>query len=109
MRPPRRGAPEHGHSACSTTHGGSGSFRSPGRLPAVLSVFWRTARQPHLRGMVEGCGQDHGDGLLLMPQGSTQPSLPAAPGTPDATSSEIAMAFHGDLLSLPCRPHDGNT
>ena len=51
--------------------------------------------------MVEGCGQDHGDGLLLMPHGSTQPSLPAAPGTPNAASSEIAMAFHGDLLSLP--------
>ena len=41
--------------------------------------------------MVAGFGQDHGDGLLLMPQGSSQPSLPAAPGTPDAAFSSAEV------------------
>ena len=68
--------------------------RPPSSCPVRLLAPWSSVQHvsPHLRGMVEGCGQDHGDGLLLMPQGSTQPSLPAAPGTPDAA----AVAFsHG--------------
>ena len=55
---------------------------------------------PYLRGMVTGCGQDHGDGLLLLPQGSTQPSLPAAPITPDAAHIVCDMARYVNRFVL---------
>ena len=38
-----RGAPEYGQAACSTTTGGSGSFRTPNRLPPELAGVWLRA------------------------------------------------------------------
>ena len=35
----RRGIPEHGRTACSTTSDDSGSFRTPCHLPPSLAVF----------------------------------------------------------------------
>ena len=102
---PRRGAPENGHTACSTTHGGSGLqvARPPSSCPVRLLAPWSSVQHvsPHLRGMVEGSDRTMATVCCSCRKGSTQPSLPAAPGTPDAASSKIAMVFHGDLLSLP--------
>ena len=38
-REAKRGTPEHGRTACSTTSGNSGSFRTSGRPPPSLAVF----------------------------------------------------------------------